>query len=93
MAPKPDPANCPCNARCSNAQTCQGLCLREDGEGEFDDEDDDLDDDELADMSCGLGPDGQCLAAGSEYCDFECPNRDSELFAGSAAYNRAHGIK
>jgi hypothetical protein len=29
---------------------------------------------------CGQTNDGDCLQAGSEYCDFECPFRD-ELFA------------
>lgn len=42
---------------------------------------------------CGLGDDGQCALAGIEYCDFECPYRDSDLFAGSAAWNRKHGAQ
>ena len=46
-----------------------------------------------AEMNCGLGPDGQCGNAGSEYCDFECPNRDSEFFAGSAAWRKKHAKK
>lgn len=33
-------------------------------EVEYDDEDD---------YDCHMGPDGQCGAAGSEMCDFECP--------------------
>ena len=37
---------------------------------------------------CGLGDDGQCALAGTEHCDFCCPYRDSDLFAGSAAWNR-----
>ena len=40
---------------------------------------------------CQLMRDGQCLLAGSQWCDFECPMRDSEHFAGSAAWNKAHG--
>jgi hypothetical protein len=24
------------------------------------------------DIDCGLGPDGQCEQAGTEYCDFDC---------------------
>lgn len=42
----------------------------------FDDDADD--DDELweAEMNCHMHADGQCGAAGSEYCDFECPFRD-----------------
>ena len=49
---------------------------------------DDYDDEDEFDPSddCMLGDDGQCGAAGSEWCDFECPYRDSELFAGSAAW-------
>lgn len=27
---------------------------------------------EWLDLSCGLGPDGQCGQAGSEFCDSEC---------------------
>lgn len=55
------------------------------------DYDEDIEDDEVDDFDCGLGSDGQCCKAGSEECDFECPNRNSELFAGSAAWMRAHG--
>lgn len=40
----------------------------------------------LLDLECGLGADGQCMNAGSEHCDFECPYRDSEDFAGSEAW-------
>lgn len=39
---------------------------------------------------CQLMPDGQCMLAGSEWCDFECPMRDSEFFAGSKAWNERH---
>lgn len=28
------------------------------------------------DFDCYMIPDGYCMAAGSEYCDFECPYRD-----------------
>jgi len=50
---------------------------------EFDDYDefDELD----REHDCGLGDDGQCALAGTEWCDFECANRDSDMFAGSAA--------
>lgn len=34
-------------------------------------DDDDLDDDD--EFDCHMGPDGQCGAAGSEMCDWECP--------------------
>lgn len=50
----------------------------------LDGEEDELEDD------CGLGRDGQCSMAGTEHCDFECPNRDSELFCGSTAWNKKH---
>lgn len=44
------------------------------------DEIDDGDDDEdgWAEMMCHLHPDGQCGAAGSEYCEFECPFRNEK---------------
>lgn len=38
----------------------------DDGDGEFEE---DM-------MNCQLGADGLCGAAGSEYCDFECPFRN-----------------
>ena len=52
---------------------------------DFDDDFDELDEDDPAD-DCMLMDDGQCMAAGSEWCDFECPYRDSERFAGSKAW-------
>lgn len=57
--------------------------------------DDPRDDDEEDgdDYDCGLMQDGQCLKAGSEECDWECPNRNSELFVGSAAWCRKHGAQ
>lgn len=57
------------------------------------DDEDDYEPDPLeeAEQDCGLGDDGQCALAGSEHCDFECPFRDSEDFAGSAAWCRKHG--
>jgi hypothetical protein len=38
----------------------------------------DVDEDpyEEAVANCGQLPDGTCMLAGSEYCDFECPFRD-----------------
>ncbi len=32
---------------------------------------------------CGLMDDGQCMLAGTEWCDFECPFRDSPHYAGN----------
>lgn len=52
----------------------------------LDDENDVAGDDEW-EMECGLARNGQCSQAGTEHCDFECPNRNSELFAGSAAWH------
>lgn len=34
---------------------------------------DDMDDDEFALMDCAMGRDGHCGHAGTEFCDFECP--------------------
>lgn len=41
------------------------------------DDDDDYDPDSLDDAlaECGLGPDGLCGMAGTEFCEFECPFR------------------
>lgn len=61
--------------------------------GEDDDYFDMLNDeqDEEEEFDCHLGEDGQCAAAGSEDCDWNCPYRDSELFAGSKAWMKARG--
>lgn len=50
--------------------------------------DDDPEDD---DFDCALMPDGQCLKAGSEECDWSCPNSHGEDYAGSEAYFKKHG--
>jgi hypothetical protein len=55
-----------------------------------DDDSVDDEDDEWKD-ECWLLDDGQCLMAGSEHCDFCCPKRDSEFFAGSRAWCKKHG--
>jgi hypothetical protein len=34
---------------------------------------DDFDDDEIDEDECRMMSDGQCLLAGSEWCDWECP--------------------
>ena len=56
------------------------------------DEYDDYDEEDELDREheCGLMDDGQCLLAGSEWCDFGCPNRDSEYFTGSRAWIAKH---
>lgn len=41
----------------------------------FDDIEDD-DEDLMDDFDCGMGPDGICMKAGTEECDFECPHSD-----------------
>lgn len=56
----------------------------------FDMLNDEPDDDDL-DEDCGLMEDGQCSMAGTEHCDFSCPNRNSEIFAGSKAWMKARG--
>lgn len=48
------------------------------------------DDDDSMDDECGLTDGGQCMLAGTEHCDFECPWRDSERFAGSRAWIEKH---
>ena len=45
----------------------------------------------LCSFDCGLMPSGKCSMVGTEDCDFECPWRDSELFAGSAAWHAKRG--
>lgn len=59
----------------------------------FEDDDDAEDGDDLLEQECGLMHDGQCAMAGTEHCDFTCPYRDSEDFAGSAAWNKKHGAR
>ena len=59
-----------------------------DDDHEFDS--DDGDGDEWGN-DCGLMSDGQCTMAGSEHCDFSCPNRNSEHIVGSRAWCRKHG--
>ena len=58
---------------------------------EIDDGDDDCDEDDWLEQECGLMADGQCMMAGTEHCDCICPWRDSEDFAGSAAWIKKHG--
>lgn len=44
------------------------------------DADDHLEDDEDEEyFDCGWSPGGGCSMAGSEECDFECPNRDAMI--------------
>lgn len=58
---------------------------------DFDHEPDDFDDGEDGAADCALDPEtGQCGKAGSEECDFGCPLRHSDLFAGSRAYCLKH---
>lgn len=56
----------------------------------FDDDNEYEDDGDSWEDECGLGDDGQCSMAGTEHCDFSCPNRDSEDFCGSAAWIKKH---
>ena len=62
-------------------------------DGPEDDDDGDYDPEDEFEFDCHLGPDGQCGKAGSEECDWECPMRNSEFFAGSAAWIRKHRKK
>lgn len=45
---------------------------------------------ECACIDCALGPDGQCAKAGSEECDWDCPNSHGPLFCGSNAWHLRH---
>lgn len=56
----------------------------------YDDDGEEMSELEEKMMECQLMEDGQCLLAGSEWCDFECPMRDSEHFAGSRAWLKKH---
>lgn len=55
-----------------------------------DDDDDGHEGEDDFEEECGLMNDGQCTMAGSEHCDFVCPNRDGELFVGSRAWHKKH---
>lgn len=57
----------------------------------YEDDDEAEDEDFWLEQECGLMHDGQCAMAGAEHCDFTCPWRDSEDFAGSAAWIKKHG--
>lgn len=39
---------------------------------------------------CGLMPNGQCMNAGSEDCDWDCPHSHGPLYAGSKAWGERH---
>jgi hypothetical protein len=70
-----------------------GECVRGDADHcpGLDEEDEQGDDEEFwLEQMCGLMADGQCAMAGTEHCDFSCFHRDSEDFAGSAAWNKKH---
>jgi hypothetical protein len=44
------------------------------------------DDGEFDDFDCGMGPDGLCMNAGTEWCDWECPmNRAAHMRSRIAA--------
>lgn len=56
----------------------------------YDDDPCDWDEEDGDDFDCRLMPDGQCLLAGSEECDWDCPNRMSDRFVGSPAWRKKH---
>jgi hypothetical protein len=67
--------------------------VREWSQDEIDDDNEYEDDEDgWLDEECSLMDDGQCAMAGTEHCDFTCPNRDSEDFCGSAAWRKKHGV-
>lgn len=39
---------------------------------------------------CGLLLNGQCLLAGSEECDWDCPNSHGPFYAGSECWHKRH---
>lgn len=49
-----------------------------------------MDDYDEPGRDCGLTPDGQCSMAGSEECDWECPNSHGEFYAGSERWHEKH---
>ena len=78
-------ATCPyCKAE-MQTDGVHSWCVQADCPTNFDDE---IEDD--FDQDCGLMSDGQCLQAGTEHCDFGCPNRMSDLFVGSPAWRKKH---
>ena len=71
---------CPNHPRCAEHMSLldtEVMALGDPPRGEDDDDDwregDDEEDEDDWPMDCHMGPDGQCGAAGSEWCDFECP--------------------
>lgn len=48
--------------------------------GDYEPYDDEWDEEETALEECGQVPQGGCLMAGTEFCDFDCPYRDILLF-------------
>lgn len=46
-------------------------------DNDYDDEEDEW---EAAMQECGQTREGGCSLAGTEYCDFDCPFRDEDLF-------------
>lgn len=51
---------------------------------------DEFDDDGCREDECGLCPDGQCTMAGSEFCDFQCAERNGPWFAGNPEFAERH---
>jgi len=58
---------------------------------DYDDDDGPDDGEDEFEFDCHLNPhDGQCGKAGSEECDWACPWRNSEFYAGSKAWLKKH---
>jgi hypothetical protein len=47
-------------------------------------EEDGWDDEEISEHDCGMGPDGQCSLAATEWCDWDCPRGRAALRAKAA---------
>jgi len=63
----PECSPCPCNGVITGG-LCDNLCYCDE---EPDEPDDGMDE-------CGMLPDGTCMLAGTEHCDFECKYRDED---------------
>jgi len=64
-----------CNITLSDAESANGgkicdICAYDNDDHCIEDDQDEMAE---AEMNCGMGKDGQCSQAGTEYCDWNCP--------------------
>jgi hypothetical protein len=57
----------------NGGKICETCYADNDCGHQYDGDDEELDETAEAEMNCGMGPDGQCSQAGSEWCDWNCP--------------------